>query len=637
MKKILSLALALCLLFSLCGSSFAEDCAHEETVPHSYFTEFEFVYRDEQYHDLWGYETLCDRCVNCGALFNEQRVSDEKVCIVCVHEFTDGVCVCGYESSCPHIYTHEETYYSNAVYSDINDKTHTVKGNRSVSTRCDDCGANMGTVQDEETSTKVQEHTFYGGVCAYCDYVIECEHSNCDITGNSNSLLGYEYIDEENHLTLSYPTVWYLCHDCGTQWSEGDPDNIEERVMSHYFENGVCDCGAENSCSHENIQTSRSIDDARYTAVNALGHVAAGKAVTINYCRDCYESWETGSEKVVEMEEHYLDYLSEDDYYSENAMMRCIHCGYMMPNSFSEHFDGLYSSYAAADVLEDVKALVKELDLVDGGAYNNYIRYGYLPGDEATSMIRNFSIVRPAAAIYEVDNNLFALGAFAEWELENQYSFQLEGAYDEGCAPIGLDRLRSYFNGEWKSLRALDSAAGYTVESDGTFYAWVPVYYEGGPGTILDNDLYLFLYIVRPGMDNEYLEGRIHYAYEKGVRSESYIIADSEAVSAFLANVYDPANISHIESEASEDYYDLSEGCQSRLVKQLQTTLVELGYLTSSADGYYGPDTKEAVKACQKDMGFGVTGVADVEFLEVILSNAGETALLSGWLKAMGY
>lgn len=636
MNKFLSFVLIFCLLFPLCGSSFAEECTHAETVPHTYYADCEFEYRDEQYHDIWGYETLCDRCVNCGELLNEQQVSSEKVSLMGNHQFTDGVCYCGYESDCPHSYTYEETYYSNAVYSDITDKTHTVNGYRAVSTYCDDCGAVIDTVRDEEMSTAVEEHTFYGGVCPYCDYTIECEHSSYD-KYESNMYVRDEYYDESSHITYTYPAIWYTCYDCGYSWSEEFPEDIEEKIQSHYYEDGVCDCGAENSCSHENIRTSRSFDNARYTAANALGHVVEGKAVTRNYCLDCHESWDTDSEKAVEMEAHYADYLSEDDYYTENPMMHCVHCGYMLPDSFTEHFDGLYTAYAAEDVLEDVKALVKELSPVDGGAYNNYVRYGYLPGDKAASMIRNFSILRPAAAIYEVDNNLFDLGAFAEWELENQYSFQLEGSYDEGCAPIELDRLRSYFDGEWKNLSALNSVAGYTAEADGTFYAWVPVYFDGGPGTILDNDLYLFLYIVRPGLDTEYLEGRIHYAYEKGVHSESYFIADSEAVSAFLSKVYDPANISRIESEASEDYYDLNEGCQSRLVKQLQTTLIELGYLTSSADGYYGPDTKEAVKACQRDMGFGVTGVAEVEFLELILSNAGETALLSGWLKAMGY
>lgn len=636
MKRILSFVLLLSLLFSMSGSCFAEECTHEEVSTSTYYSTSDFVFLDEKYHEMYGYEYAYDRCIACGLEMNERQISDEKTEIYSNHDFSEGICRCGYESSCPHNSTFESYYFSNAVYFDCNEETHTVRGLKTTNIKCDECEAFLSSVYNEEVSTEVQSHTFYSGKCSYCDYTIECDHVEYN-SYDSNRLVGREYIDESTHLTLTYPSIWHQCLSCGYSWEDGDPSNIVERIDSHYFENGVCDCGFENSCSHENYRSNRSISNAKYTAVNALGHIVDGKSVMSNYCTDCYESWETGSEKVLEMEEHYPDYSSESDYYTDSAMVECAHCGYNMSEAYVDLFQGLYTAYPAADVLEYINGLNKDFTYVDGGVYNNFVRYGYLPENVSDTVIRDFSILRPAVAINEVDNNLFDLGALAEWEIENQYHFQLEGEYDEAAAPIDMGRLKSYFDGQWKNSRTLSSAAGYTADRDGTFYAWIPVYYEDGPGRILDNDIYLFLYIVRPGIDADYLEGKIHYAYEKGVRTESIFVADEQAVSAFLSRFYDPTNLSYKESEESEDYYDLSEGCQSRLVKQLQTTLVELGYLTSSADGYYGPDTKEAVKACQREMGLSDTGVADVEFLKIILSNAGETALLSGWLKACGY
>ena len=496
MKKILSFVLLLCLLVSVSGSCFAEECTHEEVSQRTYYSTSDFVFLDEKYHEMYGYEYAYDRCIACGLKMNERQISDEKTEMYSNHDFSEGICRCGYESSCPHNSTFESYYFSNAVYFDCNEETHTVRGLKTTNIKCDECEAFLSSVQNEEVSTEVQAHTFYSGKCGYCDYTIACDHVEYN-SYDSNRLVGSEYIDESTHLTLTYPSIWHQCLSCGYSWEDGDPSNIVERIDSHYFENGVCDCGAENSCSHENTQTSRSFDNAKYTAANALGHVVVGDAVMHNYCTDCFESWDTDREKAVEMEAHYLDYSSDEyNYYSDNTMMTCVNCGYNMPSSFDEHFDGLYTSYPADTVLKDVKALIKEHKLIEGGADENYVRYGYLPEDEADSLIRNFSIVRPAVAVYEVDNNLFNLGAFAEWEIENQYHFQLDGSYDGTSTPIDLARLRGLFNGEWKNSKSLDSAAAYI----------------GNPGSI--RSPYGRIFCQGGCQNGEVLKGRIPVVYK---------------------------------------------------------------------------------------------------------------------------
>ena len=53
----------------------------------------------------------------------------------------------------------------------------------------------------------------------------------------------------------------------------------------------------------------------------------------------------------------------------------------------------------------------------------------------------------------------------------------------------------------------------------------------------------------------------------------------------------------------------------------LQNRLIELGYLTGSADGAYGKGTEEAVRKFQKDNGISQNGEANVRTLEAIYAD----------------
>lgn len=61
------------------------------------------------------------------------------------------------------------------------------------------------------------------------------------------------------------------------------------------------------------------------------------------------------------------------------------------------------------------------------------------------------------------------------------------------------------------------------------------------------------------------------------------------------------------------NYEPLQQGSKGEAVKVLQQRLIELSYLSGSADGDYGTKTKAAVELFQKSAGMSATGVADVE------------------------
>ena len=61
---------------------------------------------------------------------------------------------------------------------------------------------------------------------------------------------------------------------------------------------------------------------------------------------------------------------------------------------------------------------------------------------------------------------------------------------------------------------------------------------------------------------------------------------------------------------ATDDYATLKQGSNGEAVKQLQQRLIELGYLSGSADGDYGSATTDAVKTFQKQAGLTADGIA---------------------------
>lgn len=66
----------------------------------------------------------------------------------------------------------------------------------------------------------------------------------------------------------------------------------------------------------------------------------------------------------------------------------------------------------------------------------------------------------------------------------------------------------------------------------------------------------------------------------------------------------------------------LKIGQKSEQVKQMQERLVQLGYLTGSADGDFGSGTKQAVKDFQSVNGLQADGIAGQQTLEIMFSDS---------------
>ena len=80
------------------------------------------------------------------------------------------------------------------------------------------------------------------------------------------------------------------------------------------------------------------------------------------------------------------------------------------------------------------------------------------------------------------------------------------------------------------------------------------------------------------------------------------------------------------ENEELVNYERLSSGSRGDAVQALQERLIELGYLDDTADGIFGGNTANAIRAAQEQAGMESTGVADNEFQQFIFSSAAQPA-----------
>ena len=76
------------------------------------------------------------------------------------------------------------------------------------------------------------------------------------------------------------------------------------------------------------------------------------------------------------------------------------------------------------------------------------------------------------------------------------------------------------------------------------------------------------------------------------------------------APVYVPSPDAEPTADASSIYPALVRGDKNTDVQKLQRRLIELGYLSGTADGVFGANTENAVKAFQAQLGLSQTGVA---------------------------
>ena len=120
-----------------------------------------------------------------------------------------------------------------------------------------------------------------------------------------------------------------------------------------------------------------------------------------------------------------------------------------------------------------------------------------------------------------------------------------------------------------------------------------------------------------PG-ETKTLYKRFKYSEEEAMKYMvlTYYIDGAAYKAYFLLEVVEPV----------VTYNTLVKGDRNDEVKALQERLVELGYLSDTADGIFGSNTESAIRAAQANGGLAQTGVADNEFQQFIFSDSAPSA-----------
>lgn len=132
-------------------------------------------------------------------------------------------------------------------------------------------------------------------------------------------------------------------------------------------------------------------------------------------------------------------------------------------------------------------------------------------------------------------------------------------------------------------------------------------------------------------------ERLLELGYFNGEIGGNYLAKTETAVKLFQAAVgYQTTGVASSDLQSllfssSAPYYDgavyiqLSKGDEGPAVKNLQKRLIELGYLSGSADGDFGSATENAIKLFQAAVGYQQNGVATAELQEMLFSGSAPT------------
>ena len=232
-----------------CGAARGEECQHENVSVSTYIETNEgatFAAKDAKYHTVTGrvYQyTICDDCGRwiSGGLTGETATEDVQ------HSFLNGVCMdCGYTSACAHEHSHTYRWMSfTESISDINEHGHTLHGDLSVYTWCDDCGDTISG-QIREKQALQEPHNLQNGICTICGYQATCTHANkVTKTGIANSARAvYTPVDEKTHSATGEIYYYDECADCGQTFYIDRAHETGTVVEEHTFVGGKCiDCG----------------------------------------------------------------------------------------------------------------------------------------------------------------------------------------------------------------------------------------------------------------------------------------------------------------------------------------------------------------------------------------------------------
>ena len=122
----------------------------------------------------------------------------------------------------------------------------------------------------------------------------------------------------------------------------------------------------------------------------------------------------------------------------------------------------------------------------------------------------------------------------------------------------------------------------------------------------------------------------VAFASEYEGKTTEELIEIIEGLEAEIASLRGETPEETAEPEPTEvpEYIELTKGSKGQEVVNMQKRLIELGYLTGSADGSYGNGTAGAVSKFQSQHNLSATGTADVDTQKLLFSDEAQQAIV---------
>ena len=171
MIRILSLVIAVCLVFGGCAFATEDDteddvndCAHLNQDYYESFYNVSYVHKDESMHEMSGLIKYVYYCMDCGETVREVKTSTNKTENE-RHSFQHGICeLCLYENTCPHKYIVPGygfyEWEGGPSNMDNGDGTHTVSGYGYIesSEYCSICNESWETIGETGPIEYTERH-----------------------------------------------------------------------------------------------------------------------------------------------------------------------------------------------------------------------------------------------------------------------------------------------------------------------------------------------------------------------------------------------------------------------------------------------------------------------------------------------
>lgn len=289
-----------------------------------------------------------------------------------------------------------------------------------------------------------------------------------------------------------------------------------------------------------------------------------------------------------------------------------------------------YVEYSSVDLISLVDQYVDGMETVEMDYQMDFVQFRF-DTEKAFSILNSISHYAPSVGQAEVDLNLMDLVSSANWMIYDVYNLQMRDlSYYTDAVAIDTKAFTALCGDTWKDLEGFKFAYG-TAQAEAATYYWMPVYYDNGEGGIYGSEIYLYIYMVQDGADEEYLSQRAYYVVYGECCTEKLLITDQNFVANFLRKMSQEKDIFTVADGAV--YSDLARDSSGAAVYALQESLADAGFLSSSVDGYFGPMTEAAVIAWQNTMGLEETGIADVDMQRRLLEDDTNRMLLRSWLE----